>query len=125
MKFVAELKVTRDRETWWWNEEVAKVTDEKRRLFKMWKTSKTEEDRALYCIGKRNARKAVYVAQSDEQKMFGGMLDSEFQQRPVFRVVKQMVGKNRDIVGAGCVKGSDGKLVTGDTEVKDGLEGLF
>ena len=53
---------------------------EKRRLFKIWKKSKTEEDRALYCIAKRNARKAVYVVQSDEQKVFGGMLDSEFEQ---------------------------------------------
>ena len=51
--------------------------------------------------------------------MFGGMLDSEFQQRTVFRVVKQMVGKNRDIVGAGCVKRSDGKLVTGEGQVED------
>ena len=34
----------------------------------MWKKSKTEEDRALYGIAKRNARKAVYVAQSNEQK---------------------------------------------------------
>ena len=49
------------------------MTDEKSRLFKMWKKSKNEEDRALYCIAKRNARKAVYVAQSDEQKVFGGM----------------------------------------------------
>ena len=51
--------------------------------------------------------------------MFGGMLDSEFEQGTVFRVVKQIVGKNRDIVGAGCIKGADGKLVTGDAEVKD------
>ena len=58
----------RHRETWWWNEEVAKVIDEKRRVFKMWKKSKTEEDRALYCIAKRNARKAVYVAKSDDQR---------------------------------------------------------
>jgi len=25
------------RETWWWNDEVAKVVEEKRRLFKIWK----------------------------------------------------------------------------------------
>ena len=74
------------------------MIDEKRRLFKMWKKSKTEVDRALYCIAKRNARKAVYIAQSDEQKVFGGMLDSEFEQGTVFRVVKQMVGKNREQV---------------------------
>ena len=30
-----------------------------------------------------------------------------------------MVGNNRDIVGASCVKGADGKLVTGEAEVKD------
>ena len=30
-----------------------------------------------------------------------------------------MVGKNRDIVGAGCVKGAAGKLVTGEAEMKD------
>ena len=53
------------------------------------------------------------------QKVFGGMLDSEFQQRTVFRVVKQMVWKNRDIVGAGCVKDTDRKLVTSEAEVKD------
>ena len=59
-------------------------------------------------------KKAVYVAQSDEQK-----LDLEFEQGTVFRVVKQMVGENKDIVGAGCVKGADGKLVTGEAETKD------
>ena len=98
---------------------MAKVIDKKTRLFKTWKKSKAEEDRALYCIAKRNAIKAVYVAQSDEQKVFGGMLDSEFEQGTMFRVAKQMIGKNRDTVGAGCVKGADGKLVTGEAEVKD------
>ena len=56
MKFVAELRTPNHRKSWWWNEEVAKVKDEKRRLFKMWKKSQTEEARALYCIDKRNAR---------------------------------------------------------------------
>ena len=57
--------------------------------------------------------------------MFGGILDSEFEQRAVFRVVKQMVGKNRDMVRAGCVKGSDGKLVTSEAEVKDRWKAYF
>ena len=37
----------------------------------------------------------------------------------MFRVVKQMVGKKMDIIGVGCVKLADGKLVTGEAEVKD------
>jgi hypothetical protein len=31
--------------------------------------------------------------------VFGGKLHSEFEKGTVFRVVKQMVGKNRDVVG--------------------------
>ena len=101
------------------------MIDEKRRLFKMWKKSKTEEDRILYCTATSNARKAVYVVQSDEQKVFGRMLDLEFQQRTVYKVVKQIIGKYRDVVGAGCIKGSDGKLVTGEAEVKDRRKAYF
>ena len=36
-----------------------------------------------------------------------------------------MVEKNRDIVGASCVKGADGKLVTGEAEVKDRWKAYF
>ena len=32
------------------------------------------------------------------KNLVGGMLDSEFEQGTVFRVVKQMVGKNREQV---------------------------
>jgi hypothetical protein len=45
----------------------------------MWMKSKTEEDRALHYIAKHNARTAVCEAQSDERKVFGGMLYSEFE----------------------------------------------
>ena len=34
------------RETWWWNDEVAKVVEEKRRQFKIWNKSKCETDKA-------------------------------------------------------------------------------
>jgi hypothetical protein len=65
------------------NKEVAKATDETRRLFRMWIKSKTETNRALYCSAKRKARREVYLAKSDEQKVFGGMLDEEFEKGTV------------------------------------------
>ena len=70
----------------------------------MWKRSGNEEDRLLYCVAKRKAKQAVYKAQSDEQKLLGQMLDREDNRNGVFRVVKQMIRKNRDIVGEGCIK---------------------
>ena len=40
----------------------------------------------------------------------------------VFRVAKQLVRKNRDVVGAGCVKDNVGKIVVGRGQVVGGLE---
>jgi hypothetical protein len=97
----------------------------KKQIARMWMKSKTEEDRALHCAAKCNARKVVYTAQLDEQKMFDGMLESEFEKGTVFSVGKQMVGKHRDVVGADCVKGSDRKLVTGEAALKDKWEAYF
>ena len=37
----------------------------------------------------------------------------------MFRVAKQMVRRNRDVVGASCVKGSDGKIVVDGDKLMD------
>jgi hypothetical protein len=41
----------------------------------------------------------------------------------VHRVVKQIIVKNRNIVGAGRVKGSDGKILTDEAVVKERRKG--
>ena len=54
---------------------MAKAVGEKRSLFKIWKKSKNgvdkakaEVDRALYCSAKRSAKRAVCLAQSEQQR---------------------------------------------------------
>ena len=37
----------------------------------------------------------------------------------MFRVAKQMVRRNRDVVGASCVKGSDGKIVVDEDKLME------
>ena len=51
------------RETWWWNDKVAKVVEDKRRLFKVWNKSKCEVDKAAYTLAKKVARTEVAKAQ--------------------------------------------------------------
>jgi hypothetical protein len=55
--------------------EVGKVIGDNRRFNIIWKKSLKVEDRNLYCKAKKEAKRAVYVAQSKEQKAFGQMLD--------------------------------------------------
>src|SRR4029077_5341653 len=47
----------RHRETWWWNEYVASVINEKGRLFKIWRQSKLTSDWRAYCLAKKVAGK--------------------------------------------------------------------
>ena len=46
------------------------------------------------------------------------MLDKEEGKGRVFKVVKQTVRKNKDVVGAGCIKDKDGKLVMEEDGIK-------
>ena len=76
-------------------------------------------------MAKRKAKQAVHKALSDEEKLLGEMLDAEDKRNGVFRVVKQMVRKNRDVVGEGCVKGLDGKILTNEVDIKTRFLAVF
>ena len=124
--------IARQKEIWWWNEEVAALVKEKQRLFKLWKGPKKcrigcrcrktggqklcrrgrkagnegcnlETRRQDYNLAKTAAKRAIFNAKSED-------LEREDEKGNVFRVAKQMVRRNRDVVGASCVKGSDGKI---------------
>ena len=114
----------RHSQTWWWNDEVAAAIKEKQRLYKLYDKSKKdgnkicmEENRRLYQTAKCEAKRAVYKAQEEERKKFGEMLDEEDGKGTVFRVAKQMVRSNRDVVGGGCVKDVNGKIVVDDKKI--------
>jgi len=47
----------------WWNDEVAKAIEEKRRCYKIWHITKTASDWNKYKEARRNARRSVAHAQ--------------------------------------------------------------
>ena len=60
---------------------------------------------------KRAAKLAIFNAKNAERRKFCEELEDADRKGNVFRVAKQLVRKNRDVVGAGCVKDNDGKIV--------------
>jgi hypothetical protein len=56
----------------------------KRRLFKVWKKSKCEMDKAAYTLAKYVARAEVAKAQETDRKDFGDMLHKADGEEPVF-----------------------------------------
>lgn len=109
----------RHKETWWWNAETAEVVAEKRRMYGIWKTTKEEKDKVAYQQIKVRAKRVIAKAQAEERQKFGEMLEREDEQRKVFRVAKQIIGKNKDVVGGGCIKDENGKIVVEDEQIKE------
>ena len=60
---------------------------------------------------KRAAKSAIFNAKNAERLKFCEELEDVDRKGNVFRVAKQLVRKNRDVVGAGCVKDNVGKIV--------------
>jgi len=86
-------------ETWWWNDEVAKATEEKRRCFKIWHKTKTASDRNKYKEARRNARRSVALSQEKTRQELVYELQSTAGKKNVYRVAKQMAKSRQDIVG--------------------------
>ena len=78
-----------------------------------------ETRRQDYNLAKIAAKRAIFKAKSDERKTFCEDLEKEDEKGNVFKVAKQMVKRNRDVVGASCVKGSDGKIVVEEDKLME------
>ena len=72
-----------------------------------------EPRRQDYNQAKGDAKRAIFEAKNDERKKFCEDLEREREDEKgnLFRVAEQLVNKNIDVVGANCVKDSEGKIV--------------
>ena len=115
----------RHKETWWWNDEVSKVIDEKKRAFLAWKKSESVADKDAYNKAKKHASRVVAAAQAAKRREFSENLQAAEAKGKLFRVVKQMVRKNRDVVGSACIKNREQKILTEENEIKEVWKDYF
>ena len=72
-----------------------------------------------YNQAKGAAKRAIFKAKSTESKKFCEDLEIENGKENVFRLAKQLVSKNRDEVGASCVKYDDWKIVVEEDKLME------
>ena len=70
-----------------------------------------EARRQDYIQARGEAKRAIFKAKNDERKRFCEDLERENDKGNLFRVAKQLVNRNRDVVGTNCMKDSAGKIV--------------
>ena len=108
----------RHRETWWWSREVEEVVKYKRKCFRKWIRSKTEQDRGVYIKARQRARKAVAKAKERGNDELAKELESEEGKQKVFKVAKQMARERVDVSKVNCLKDSRGRLILDESGKK-------
>ena len=111
--------LARFKETWWWNKEVSKAIDKKKRAFLAWRKSDLAADKNFYNKAKRDARCIIAAVQAGKRQEFSDNLRSAETKSKLFTVVKQMVRKNRDVVGGSCIKNKEQTILTEEKEIKE------
>jgi len=109
----------RRKETWWWNDEIGEAVKEKGRLYRIWHKSGSKKDQLTYHIASKQAKRLVYAAKERARKKFGEDLDKADAKGKVFRVANQMKKENRDVVGDGCIRDSNGTVVVEQEKIKE------
>jgi len=125
----------RHKETWWWNEDCDRVVKEKRRLFgEMQKLKQGKVDRRRkpwrdakgnYERSKKEAKKVIGRVKEAERVKWGQSLDRAGEEGRVFKVVKQMIRRNTDIVGGGSIRNKEGRIVVEKDEMKEVWRGYY
>ena len=100
--------------TWWWNEQVKEAIDRKKKAFNTWCKNRSSENRNNYTIVRNQTKKVVAKAmkQAAEEEM-KVLCDKP---NDVFKLVKFMRKDGKYIIGGGCLKDKDGRLVVSEKD---------
>jgi hypothetical protein len=113
-------------ETWWWNGEVDDAVKEKRARFKELREAKKGRDEqgikdaaTVYNQARRKCKRVIGRVKEAERRKIGEDLDKVYSKGKLHRVIKQLVRKNKTVVGGGCLKDEKGGIVMEEERIKE------
>ena len=113
----------RQRETWWWCDEVEKAVETKKQKFKEWKKAEEYEKdmkQAEYKASRNEAKRYIARVQAEVMKKQAETLYSKEGKQNIFRIAKQKKKERKDITditGTNCLKGDNGELLVSEEQV--------
>ena len=78
-----------------------------------------------YERSKKEAKKVIGRAKEAERVKWGQSMDRADEEGRVFKVVKQMVRRNTDIVGGGSIRNKEGRIVVEKDQMKEVWRGYY
>ena len=79
---------------------------------------KAEADKEAYAQANRNAKKVIGSVKQNESKKRCESMKEKHAKGKVFKAVEQIVKRNRNVTGAGCIRNDKGKVVMEESELR-------
>ena len=98
----------RDKETWWWNDEVQEVLKAKKVAKMMWETSRRQEDKDRYRQANKAANKAVATAKALAKNELYEDLETPEGESKIFRMAKARYKATKDFSHMKQIKNEHG-----------------
>ena len=115
----------RERESWWWNDEVESVIKEKKAAYKIWQRSLLHIDKLRYRQINNRAKKVVAKAKESAWEAWSEDLFSAAGQNKMFKMAKQMRKDQKDVLGTNFIRSVDGDVAVDPKKVQDRWRGYF
>ncbi|XP_063381235.1 craniofacial development protein 2-like [Cydia fagiglandana] len=107
------------KETEWWQTEVKKAIDAKKKAFIKWQSTGDDSDRNEYKEAKHEAKRQVAKSRAKSNSKFYDNLESAKSDIDIFRIAKSRNNNSKDISNVKYIKGKDNKLLTNDSDIND------
>ena len=78
----------RQKETWWWNEEVQEALKTKKKAFKILQNTNSMEDLETYRTAKRAAKRAVSIAKWNAATEWYNKLETREGQKTIYKIAQ-------------------------------------
>ncbi|KAL1454893.1 hypothetical protein WDU94_009023 [Cyamophila willieti] len=115
----------KDKETWWWNEEVAKCIKEKKEAKKKWDRSNQSEDKVEYKKAKKESKRAVAQAKARELDKIYKELETPEGEKNLYRLAKERNRATKDFTHIMQIKSKDGVVLKGEEDIKNRWKEYF
>ena len=115
----------RERESWWWNDDVEAVIAEKKAAYKVWQRTLANSDKMRYRQVNNRARKAVAKAKKEAWISWSEDLGTAAGQQKMFKIARQMRKDQKDVLGTNFIRDSDGTIKLIPAQVQERWKGYF
>lgn len=104
-------KIWKDKETWWFDEEIQRAAAEKKQAKKKWEESREERDKEEYKIKNKATKKAVAIVKNRAYDQLYEGLDSKKGQGKIFQLAKARNRSTKDIIHIKQMKDENGNII--------------